>query len=200
MDEETELEQLRVKAAVYKTLIERYADFIGSQEEKTVPELKNLVNPGDEAVQEIKDLLLSEFNGFEFEKDFLDFVSKAFNYVRSFKEVHADLSISYWLNPREIIDLGAADAFDKAILLCSLLHSIGCASAKTRVIDLEGGFTHVVVVFSFGGQKLLLDPSQEEGIASAESEEELFSSYEFSGKKFARNLYEFNNEEYNEFE
>ncbi|MEM0475256.1 MAG: hypothetical protein QW343_00465 [Candidatus Norongarragalinales archaeon] len=195
---EAELEQARIREAVYKKLIERYADVIEAGEEKTIPELRALINPEDETVRETKARILDEFPKYDFDKHFLRFADKAFEFIASLRPVHSGVRVSYWLSPREVIELGAADAFDKAVFLCSLLRAGGNTSARVRVIELEGGIQHPVVVFEFHGRVFLFD-AEAKIRQSATSAEALFAKVCCGGKRATRLLYEFNDQNYEEF-
>jgi hypothetical protein len=196
---EVEVEQARTREAVYKKLIERYADVIEAGEEKTIPELRALINPEDEAVREAKAHLLSDFPRYDYDRHFARFADKAFELIASLRPVHAGISVSYWLSPREVLELGAADAFDKAVFLCSLLRAGGNASARVRVVELEGGIQHPVAVFEFHGKAFLFDAASKTR-QSAASAAALFDKLCCGGKKPTRSLYEFNDQNYEEFE
>ena len=195
----------RLRAEVYKRIIERYADTIGLMEDKTIPELKALVNPEDEAVVRVKQRIFDELKGenaaweYSFETHFPLFMKAALKHCNSLKPVNADLSISYWLKPSEIDALGAADPFDKAIFLCSLLESAG-GEAKVRVLELEGNAKHAVVLCLLGGKSVLLDPSCSSEPEEGASEEEVLQKHVLEGKKIVKSLYEFNNADYADFE
>jgi len=209
----------RVRAAAYKKIIEKYADYIGLQEEKTIPALKELVNGEDAAIRQLaadlKEELergLAERAGVEadkselqynFRRDFLGLAEKAFDLVQALSPINADLSVSYWLSPRDVVDLKAADPFDKAIFLCSLLHALGEKTAKIRVVELEGGARHPLVLFEHAGKRFVLDPSDADCRFNASwtegTHEELVRAALCGGKKVTRPLYEFNDENYQQF-
>ncbi len=220
-----ELISYKIRAAVYKKLIERYAEFISLSEEKTIPELKALVSPVDEAVEKTKQRLLEEMRGdygrrpavkmidgiqvvgisreewqYSFERDFPKFADKALAFVQGLRHVHADLSIPYWLSPKEMLDVGAADPFDRCIFLCSLLIAAGCDKARVRVVEVEGGEKRPVVFFSFGERFYIIDAVQEHALFVGADEASLLAGYHADGRKFGRSLYEFNNAEYDDFE
>ncbi len=195
---EGEVEQARTREAVYKKLIERYSDVIEAGEEKTIPELRSLINPEDEAVREAKAHLMSDFPKYDFDRNFSRFADKAFELIASLRPVHAGISVSYWLSPREVLELGAADAFDKAVFLCSLLRAGGNAGARVRVVELEGGIQHPVVVFEFHGKAFLFDASSKTR-QSAAGADALFEKLCCGGTKPTRSLYEFNDQSYEEF-
>ena len=200
---EGEMSLYKVRAGFYRKIVERYSDAVNAGEEKTIPDLKNLVNPDDATVQGLR----KEIEGgiqtgeYRFEKDFASYAEKAFNKVQSLLRIHSELSVSFWLYPSDILELGAADAFDRSILLCSLLIAGGCRNAKIRVLEVEGGARHPVVVYTFNERQHFLDPTQESSATTfTGSLEEIFSQYSYEGKKVTKSAFEFNNEEYNEFD
>lgn len=220
-----EVEELKAKLAVYKKLVERYSQEISEGEQKTIPELKEMVVPKDASIREVRRKILSELgfadepqkgekeraaqsagvelggSHYRFEKDFLSAAEKAYNSAQSFKKVHHDLPVSFWLKPYEMLDLGVADAFDRAIFLCSLLRSVGCENAMVRVLDLEEGFKHPTVLFSYNEKQYLMDPMQECTAFTYHGKlEEIFKNYTYESKKALKSAYEFNDKEYLEFE
>ncbi|MGB9576866.1 MAG: hypothetical protein ACP5O3_02430 [Candidatus Micrarchaeia archaeon] len=202
--EKEALASTTIRAAVYKKIIERYAEQINRGEEKTIPELKDLVKPSNAVIQATKAKIIEKLGlsePYSAEKHFLAAVEAALSFCRSLKPVHADLPVSYWLSPEEIIELGAADPFDRAIFLASLLIALGGADARVRVVELEGGIKHPIVVFSKNSEKCLCDPCQDDSaLARCGDFDKILASYSFEGKKYARSLFEFNDCEYTEFE
>lgn len=208
-----------VRAAVYRKIIEKYADFIGQQEEKTIPALKELVNGEDSTIKQLAEELKAELEKtrlteegetaekeeleYGFERDFLELAEKAFEIVKALGPINADLNVSYWLSPKDVVELGAADPFDKAIFLCSLFQALGEKSAKVRVVELEGGAKHPLVLFEHGNKRFVLDPSDADCRFNAAwtegTHEELVRTVICSGKKAVKPLYEFNDENYQQF-
>jgi hypothetical protein len=197
---EEELAGTRVREALYKKLIERYAEAISAGEEKTVPELRALINAGDEAVQEARKRILEELSlhAYAPEKHFMQFAEKAFEVVSALRSIHASISVSYWLSPKEILELGAADAFDKAVFLCSLLQAGGNKSARVRVVELEGGMRHALTLFDYNGRTYAFDAGTKTR-KSARSLAALLDGLRCGDKRVTRSLYEFNDGAYEEF-
>lgn len=195
----------KIRAEVYKRIIERYSDTIGLMEDKTIPELKAMVSPENSAVVSIKERIFEGLKGenaaweYSFERDFPAFMEKALDYCNSLKPVNAELSVSYWMKPEEIVELGAADPFDKAIFLCALLESAG-GNPRVRVLELEGNFKHAVVLMELGGKMLLLDPSCSRKAEEGASDEEVLQKHYLEGKKIVRSIYEFSDADYTDFE
>ena len=201
-----ELAETKVRLAVYRKIIERYAEVVNVGEQKAIPELKSLVNPDDATVRLLKSKFIEELSvayqgawNYSSERDFEGYAKKAFALVSALKPVHANLNVTYWLSPADIVEVGAADPLDKAILLASLFVAGGCKDARVRLVSLEGGAKHAVVLCSAGGQVELWDAASGVKLAG-KTVDEVLGRYDFGGKKIAKNLYEFNNLDYQDFE
>ncbi|MFH1106440.1 MAG: hypothetical protein V1787_00940 [Candidatus Micrarchaeota archaeon] len=212
--DEASLDRQGVQAAYYRKIIERYAALINENEEKTIPELKALVDSNAEAVQELRKQVLeqlaekkkalgthAEGAPYDYESDFLLAAEAALGAVRGLKAVHPEVSVSFWLSPKEILELGAADVFDKAILLCSLLKSLG-SQARILVLELENRHIHPVVAFAYSGRDYALDACQSGSQLSTYSGvlDEALKTLAYGGSKFLKKSYEFDNDKYTEFE
>ncbi|MCX6767359.1 MAG: hypothetical protein NTY90_01330 [Candidatus Micrarchaeota archaeon] len=186
----------KTRLSVYRKIIEKYTSVINAGEEKTVPQLKALVDKGDEVVAKVKEKIAESLPG----ADVIVLAETAYKFVQSLRPVHANLSVTYWLSPKDIMELGAADAFDRAIFLCSLLQALGLG-AKVRVVSLEGGLSHPVVIFSFGRDDYILDAFQNLPLEAFKgSLPEVLPQFTFDGRRFVKNVFEFNNEEFNQFD
>jgi hypothetical protein len=210
----------KARATFYRAVIERYRDYINEGEQKTVPVLKSAIDPKEPAVQKMRAEIVSaiaeekkraagdkvvESRELEYnpETDFDDAAKAAFLTVQSLGKTHSELSISFWLSYAEMESLGIADAFDRCLLLCSLLSALGCKTAMVSVLLLEDGSTHPVV--TFGSEEegyFLLDACNARslfGEDKAKAKQGLVSGFlTGDGKKATRISYEFNHEEYNE--
>ncbi|MFH1442967.1 MAG: hypothetical protein ABIG96_02945 [Candidatus Micrarchaeota archaeon] len=206
-----ERDEFELRSNFYKKIIEKYAAMINEYEEKTVPELKNLINRNDPAVQALKKNFLAELSvekikrgtspQFSHAEDFLFIMDKVFKYCQSLKHIHANLSVSFWQSMAEIAELQAADPFDRAILLCSILTAFD-GKAHVRVLELENNVIHPIVIAEFEGKRFVLDPSQPDSLAttySGELLESVLQEFQFDGNKYLKSDYEFSEEEYLEF-
>jgi len=186
----------KIRLAVYRKIIEKYAPVVNTGEEKTVPQLKALINKDDEVVAKVREKISAAAPG----GDTMMLAETAYKFVQSLRPVHANLSVTYWLSPSDIMELGAADAFDRAIFLCSILRSLGL-DAKVRVVSLEGGLSHPIVMLSFGRDEYILDAFQNIAFATYKgSMPEILPQFAFEGRRFIKNVFEFNNEEFTQFE
>lgn len=185
-----EVAELRRKVAVYRRIIARYEEKIAEFETKTITELKSLINPNDEVVLRLRDGLLERhFHPYIYEKDFEKAAQIAFDFV--LKEVASEeLPVDFWLTPRDVIELGAADEMDKAVLLCSLLRAMDCSSAK--VVVESDGERHVFVSFGWGDRYHILDPVH----GTKESGERKDVLRKLFGDGTGKTVYEFNDSDY----
>ncbi|MBI5224425.1 hypothetical protein HY989_00990 [Candidatus Micrarchaeota archaeon] len=207
---EAALQEHELRLLYYKKIIEKYGAMINEYEEKNIPELKSLVNGKENAIQEIKsrmqdELLAKKNNGdiheFNYETDFPFLAEKIFKYSQNFRHIHANLPVSFWLSSSEILELQAADPFDRALFLCSLLRAFD-AKSKVLVVELENNLIHPIVVCEIKGKPHLLDPSQKDAKFDSFSDTEIdsiLSTFAFDGNKFLKKAYEFNDEGYTEF-
>ena len=212
----------KARATFYRTVIERYRDYINEGEQKNVPVLKSAIDPKEPTVQKMRSGIVAAIVAaktaaagqavvetreldYNFETDFDDAAKAAFLAVQSLGKTHSELSISFWLSYPEMESLGIADAFDRCLLLCSLLSSLGCKTAFVSVLLLEDGSTHPVVTFGSDIEGyFLLDSCNRKsmfGEDSAKTKQGLVLGF-LSGdnKKATRISYEFNRDEYNEYE
>ncbi len=212
----------KARATFYRAIIERYRDYINEGEQKTVPVLKSAIDPKEPAVQNMRSEIVFAISEakklaagekvvesreleYDTETDFDDAAKAAFLAVQSLGKTHSELSISFWLTYAEMASLGIADAFDRCLLLCSLLSSLGCKTAMVSVLLLEDGSTHPVVTFGSPEEGyFLLDACNSRslfGEDAAKTKQELVSGFiTGDSKKATRISYEFNHEEYNEYE
>lgn len=212
----------KARATFYRTVIERYRDYINEGEQKNVPDLKSAIDPKEPTVQRMRSEIVAaivaaktaaagqavvESRELEYdpETDFDDAAKAAFLRVQSLGKTHSELSLSFWLAYPEMESLGIADAFDRCLLLCSLLSSLGCKTVLVSVLLLEDGSTHPVV--TFGSEEegyFLLDACNNTnlfGEDAAKTKQGLISGFiTGDSKKAIRISYEFNREEYNEYE
>jgi hypothetical protein len=184
---------------LYRLLLQKYSSVINEHEKRTIGEIKGLVNAEDLTVQSIlSDLMPAEYS---FERDYLDIASKVFEFVvGEIRYVDPELSLNYWLSPKEIFSEKVADDEDLAVFLCSLLLALGDENAAIVICELDSLKTHAIVVTEFQGRFILLDPSQAHGFNDFSGEkEEVLQKYNFGGAKIKRFLYKFNHSIYEQF-
>lgn len=184
-----EHENLEVSGRVYKLLVERYAEHINKNEIKTIPELKQLVNPSDETIISVKNSLKADSEE--------NFASKAFEYVKKLDLVELDSDVSFWLSPKEIIELQASDSFDKAIFLCSLLQSDNI-KAKIRVLEFSDSSRRPIVTFELNEKNYVAEFTS--NLLKQESADEFEKEIKFGDSVFVKVLFEFDDKNYEDFQ
>lgn len=181
------------RVALYKKIIERYKNVIEEREAKSIPELKELIQPRDERIQKLREEIISGFHPYIFERDFEAAAGKAFEFVRN-EILNEALPLEFWLSIEDILELRVADEMDKAILLCSLLIALENDSARV-VVATDGGGRHAFVVFEFKNVFHLFDPFH--GIRLEGGKKMVLEKF-FEGSERGK-AYEFSNSSYEEW-
>lgn len=185
----------RLLADFYRKVIERYAEQISFGEEKSVVELKKLVEPSPKVVEASEKISGAEGVA----EDFPSYALNCLDFLKGIALISSGLKFSFWLKPGEVLELCAGDSMDKALLLCSLLSARGSSTASVRVVELEDGVKHALVCFEHSGTAYVLDASASSSW-SGPSVEEVLSQVLVGGKKVLKSLYEFNSESYSSFQ
>lgn len=184
----------------YRIIIEKYSSLINEQSNKTVGQIKALITKDDLTIQN----LASNFkiDSYKFENHYMQAAEKAYNYiVENIDFVDADISISFWLSPKEIVENKIGDDEDQSVFLCSLLYSLGDENAEVVVAELEKGFLHAFVMTNYREKFILLDPAQKKPFRSFIGErKEILEKYSFKNSKIKRFLYRFNQSKYEQFD
>ena len=184
---------------LYRLLLKKYSETINEKEEKTIGEVKAMVNADDLTIQGVVAGFKGE--GYDFEKGYPDAAKQAFEFVK--KEIHyvkADIDIDYFLSPVEIMTEKVADDEDQAVFLCSLLLALGDEGASVLIAELENLSTHAFVVIEYDEKAHFLDPTQDHSFDEFSGQtEEVLKKYSFNNKKIKRLLYKFNRYEYKSF-
>ncbi len=187
------------KLAFYKMVIDKYGELINQKEQRTVGEIKTLINADDLSIQS----LVAKFkpDTFTVEKDYLYTAQQVFDFIaKEIKYVPNDLNVNFWLSPTEILTHKVSDDEDLAVLLCACLFALGDEHATVYLMELEDLRTHAVVMTHINEKTLLLDPSVGHGFFKYYGEKtHVFKKYSFEGKKLKRALYRFNSLEYEQF-
>ncbi len=196
-----ELKQCKLQVRAMKKIIEKYSSEINSFEVKSIPELKAFISTSDPAVKKVSEKLKEEFarkSGKEYSPEFLPTLClAAFHFVSSLDSIGIDLPVSFWFSPSDVLELGAADAFDRVIFLCSILTNLG-ATAKVHVLEVEGGLRHPVVIVTDENCHVFdaFPPSQH---IAGKTQSEALLKYCLGTKKYTRSLFEFSSTTYEEF-
>ena len=176
-----------VRLRLFRLIIDRYRDKLEEYETKSVSDLKSLVQPRNDKILQVREVLLEDFHPYVYEENFLSAAKLVFSHVSSFRTISAP--VSFWLEFSEMYELMAGDEIDKSILLCSILRSLGSENAKVFVTDTKNSY----VLFQFAGKSFVADHSQKEILEKPTGAEALEC---LKGKI----LYSFNDKEYEDFQ
>lgn len=180
-------------------LLDKYAGLINEKEQRNIGDIKGLVNPDDLSIQSL--ILQFKPETYVLERDYLFTAQQVFEFItREIRYVPNDLSMNFWLNPKDILTHKVSDDEDLAVLLCTCLRALGDVKAAVYVMELEDLRTHAVVMSDINEKTLLLDPSVGHGFFKYYGDKTLvFKKYRFDGKALKRAIYRFNAETYEQF-
>ena len=182
-----------------KFLLHKYADVINEREKRTIGEIKALVDGSDLSIQSLADDFKEP--AYSFEENYEVALKKGFDFVK--KEivfVDADLSLNYWMSPKEVLELKLADDEDLAVFMCSLMKALGDEKAEVIIAELESLKTHAFVATQIGNDFLILDPAQNHKYDQYKGNRtDIVRDYAFGGQKIRRFLYRFNSDKYEQF-
>ncbi len=140
---------------LYLTIISRYKDYIEEKEGISIAELPSLVTPKSTAVVSKAEEIKLSFDNYQYDKYFYEASLKAFSFVKQMvKEV--TLPVEFWLLPEEALAFLMGDAFDRNVLLCSLLIALGNPSARVLVVSRDDA-RKVYVHYDFNGSSYLMN-------------------------------------------
>jgi hypothetical protein len=149
-----QLSDLRLQLELHRIVLERYQKFIEDGEAKSVGEMRELVRPMDSVVTEMKITIADQFHPYLYEKHYLPAVQKSLDMLFAFRPV--SLPVNFWMSFADMAHLHAADDIDRAILLCSLLRSLGSESARVLIDKGKGAW----VSFVFTDKQYMVDISK----------------------------------------
>ncbi len=178
-----ELDDMAMQLEICKIVVDRYRKFIEDGEAKSIAELRSLVKPLDHTVVEIKINIQDAFHPYVYDKHFVPAVQKALDIIFSYRTV--TLPVNFWLEFDEIQRLNSSDDIDKAILLCSLLRSLGSDSAKVLITKNKDA----LVTFEFADKQYMVEISRKAMSAYPKTDDSFLQI-----KRTA--LYSFNDQEY----
>jgi hypothetical protein len=168
---------------LYKIIIDRYREEIEEHENKTVVDLKGMIQPHEPTIQKTRDSLLESFRPYIYQEHFLPALKMCCQYVSSFQTISPP--VAFWLTFQDMQSIMAGDEIDKSILLCSLLRSLGSQSARVFVTDTKNSY----VICQFEGKFYLMAHSAAEPSICASEQEAMLR---MSGKP----IYSFNDMDY----
>ena len=187
------------KLKLYELLLKKYADLINEFEKKTVGELKAMIDRENLTVQS----LCQKFGGhnYSFDRNYIETASTALKFIsEEIKYVKSDVDLNFWLTPNEILEKMVGDDEDIAVLLCSVLFTLGDEKAEVVIAEMDNRTTHAFVITEHKGDFYILDASQKHSINDFSGDKAgVLSKYLFRGSKIKRFLYKFNKNNYEQF-
>jgi hypothetical protein len=141
------------KLKIYLLIISRYRKLISENESRSVSEIRQRVSPYSDEIRKISNkILLNGLQPYSYDKDFISAAEQAMDFVRKIKTCR--FMITFWMEFDEMLEVGAAGAMDKAILLTALLRSFGSENASVTVTKSSTPY----VGFTWKDEKFLFSP------------------------------------------
>jgi hypothetical protein len=180
-------------------LLQKYSDIINEREQRTIGEIKELVNGNDMTIQSIIDDVKPQ--NYSFEQEYENTLEKFFKFITDeINFVDPELSLNYWMSPREVMEVKVADDEDLAVFLCAGMKALGDEKAEVIISEMENLKTHAFVITELNENFLILDPSQKHEFSKYIGDKtEMIKKYSFAGNKIKRFLYRFNSNKYEQF-
>ncbi len=113
----------------YKTILDRYKEYIEKNESKTILELKYSIDVNDGTVKKIASAFMPQ--DYAYVRDFMNIVKKIGGWIKDIKTINP--KIQAYLTFEEIVKIKAATRIDKILFLCSLLRYLGNYDAMVAI-------------------------------------------------------------------
>jgi hypothetical protein len=193
------MDDCKKELTLCKFLLQKYADIINEREQRTIGEIKSLVDGTDLSVQNIVEEFKEDF--YDFEKNYLDSLKKVYKFIIDEIEfVEINLGVNYWLSAKEVLEQKIVDDEDLAVFTCSCMKALGDEKAEVIIAELDDLKTHAFVVSEFNGKFVLLDPAQKHDFDKFIGEKiVILKEYSYNKEKIKRFLYRFNSDKYEQF-
>ncbi len=193
MDAPDNADAIRKYNSIYLSIIMRYKDYIEEREGLYVADLPKLITPSDPAIVAVAKGITDSFPSYSYDRDFLEAARLSYLYLLE-RITTLPLPVQFWQKPSETLENGAGDQFDKAVLLCSILISIGGASSKI-IITITEGKRDFIVYSEYCGELITVDP--ERGVGKAFDRKDLISRLKIKNGA-ETSAYEFNDKMYSD--
>ncbi|MCX8167072.1 MAG: hypothetical protein N3E37_04435 [Candidatus Micrarchaeota archaeon] len=155
---------------VYAKILERYKDIIEEKEQKTVYDLRKMIDPEQQSI-----LKLLEANKID-ETDTSKLISLIQNIMTTIRNVY--LPISFWLTTEEILELKACEPLQKAILISSIIDRF---TQNYYIIKTSDG---IKILFSIKESNYLIDITNNQITQITEPVENILKMAEFYFNKY----------------
>jgi hypothetical protein len=182
-----------------KFLLQKYTGLINEREQRTIGEIKALVDGTDLSIQSI----ISEFKDthYTFRDNYKEVFGKVYGFIKDdIDYVNTNFGINYWLSAKEILEVKVVDDEDLAVFTCSCMKALGDDNADVIIAELENLTTHAFVSTTFGEEFAIIDPAQKHEFNKfIGNKKDIIRDYSFEGNKIKKFLYRFNHEKYEQF-
>jgi len=193
-----EIKEYYYKNLLLSLVIEKYGDYIKTNEAKTISGLKKMVQPEDEGVRRIANEIIRSIPDYD-PKNIEKALQKAYYYVCDNIQSVPSTGINFWMSIKDIINYKIADYEDKAIFTCSLFKALG-ADASVLIVKMQGGTNRSILRVKLNDSDLLCDPNHKHDFFKYKKPLPLaIKSYEEEGR-IEKMLYEFNDEKYIDYD
>lgn len=185
---------------LFKLLLSRYKDVIADKESKTVQDIKAMVQPRNQRVEDMADDIKKKFPKYDPRQNILRAAEIAYNRISG--EIHSVPSpgIDFWLSISEILENKVSDYEDKAILLCSIFKALD-GEASVLITELTDGSNRPLVLLRTGRNYLLCDPNRKHDFKKYIGPRDgIIDDYTIDGNRVARLLFEFNDRDYKNYQ
>jgi len=145
-------------------LLARHKDELEKEEIRSLSRLRQIISPYSEYVSSLKTKILGSLAPYQKEKNFLDAVQEIISHASGIEVVQ--LPIQYSLSFEEMEKFGAASRIDKALLVTSLLRSLGTETAHCVI-----GNQYSLVKFKWLNEQYAVDIDANELLKAEKAEE-----------------------------
>lgn len=182
-----------------KFLLQKYSDLINEHEQRTIGEIKTLVDGNDLTIQNLINEFKPEF--YEFEKNYLEILEKTYEFIiNEIDFLEVNFGINYWLTAKEVLDVRIVDDEDLAVFVCACAKALGDECAEVIIAELDNLKTHAFVISEFNDEFILIDAAQKKSFKEFIGKKtNIIKNYTFNGHKIKRFLYRFNSNKYEQF-
>jgi len=182
-----------------KFLLQKYADLINEREQRTIGEIKSLVDGTDLTIQNLVNDFKPEF--YDFKKDYLEVLKKVYAFVTTEIDfVETNFGVNYWLSAKEVLDVKVVDDEDMAVFVCACAKALGDDNSEVIIAELDNLKTHAFVITEYNDKFILLDAAAKINFEKYSGKKvDIIKNYEFKTNKIKRFLYRFNSNKYEQF-
>lgn len=178
------------KLQFYELIIARYKETIEKTEARTIPQMKQLVQPTNSHVAKFAETLKANPHPFKAAHEFVSTM------VRTVPRV----PVVFWASLSEVLEHKLATSEDKAILLCSIFRALG-GDAGVIIAQLSDGSDRPLVLLAQNEQYLIFDPDKKHGFYDfSGTKEDALDKYTHDGKQIQRLLFEFDDKDYAQYD